>query len=512
MTLPAQLQQRVDDDVAETLAVDEVDKEAVFHEEFKEGGNPHAVARAPFVRWMGNLPKNVSVGMLDAGLAAAEFVEDVTELAAPEGGGTPGSATPKRGNPVVLGDEPLSQVDLGVFEAIKGFRDHLAEGSTTADQITQGVAQFAIPFAGWARAFGGISRAHTAARNLLTAAGAETATSAVNLLPDTGRFADLLELGQHAEGKLGDAMRAVAPDDSIINQYINWMNEREDEGPWAGRFKNTVDSLATSGAVAGLVKGAASTFKKGRQIFNEFSGKPTNLSRNPVFEDQAKATYERVTDALLERVRGLQEEAGGQAKAVNHPINMADVVADLDRAVPANDPFRIVVDKLKKQDLKGKLRFLSNKEYVEKAGTTSTGKSFTRQFAENDEILINLDKTVKAGKGRGREAIGYSTMHELVHAGTVRNMRRSKDLLAELKEFSDQTKEAVPDSPAYGYTNAFEFVAEAFSNMKFQNAMKKAGTWEPFVKKIGTIFGLSGAALVPLDSLIQQQQETRASA
>jgi hypothetical protein len=147
-----------------------------------------------------------------------------------------------------------------VSDAVMSFRDFLAQGSDTPDQITQGIAQFALPMLGWSKLLGGLRGASTLGTIARTAA-AESATVATVADPQGMRAADLVQMGKSVEGKLGDSLNAIAPDGSALNAYIDYMTDRSDEGAVEGRFKNVIDNLGLSAAAGAVLKTGATTIK-----------------------------------------------------------------------------------------------------------------------------------------------------------------------------------------------------------------------------------------------------------
>jgi hypothetical protein len=151
-----------------------------------------------------------------------------------------------------------------VRDAALAFRNFLASKNENAgDVITRTTAQFFVPFLGWSKALG-LAKATTTIGKAAGAATAEAATMATVFDPHEGRLADLLAFGKQTEGKFAEALNAIAPDGSALNAYIDYMTDRENESEAEGRFKNVVDGLAGSAAVAGLFKVAATTFKGAR--------------------------------------------------------------------------------------------------------------------------------------------------------------------------------------------------------------------------------------------------------
>lgn len=140
---------------------------------------------------------------------------------------------------------------------INDFRDAVQiQDPGLSDRLIQGGAQLAIPFAGYSRLVGGLG-----AIGRMVTAGALTDASA--LQPHDARLADLLALGRHTEGKLGEALRTLAPDGSAFNAYINYLTDRSSESEASGRLKNVLDGFGANLIVTPLLHGAASVLKQG---------------------------------------------------------------------------------------------------------------------------------------------------------------------------------------------------------------------------------------------------------
>ena len=274
----------VDEDIAELDAAREQDKQAAALKAFgggtgggggRDGGGPSKGGLAPeggITHWLRNLPKNVGVGLLDAALNTLEAVQpenpDAAAGESDQGTFTAGMYTP----PLTPSDRRNGQLMEGdhgeVVKAAMGFRNELAKGGDrTSDAVTQGVSQFLIPFMGWSKAMR-VGQAANTVGNIVRAGAAEAGTMATAFDPHSGRMADLVELGKHTEGKLADALNTLAPDDSAINAYIEYMTDRENESEAEGRFKNVIDSLGASAAIGTVLKVGAKAFK-GTKAFAE---------------------------------------------------------------------------------------------------------------------------------------------------------------------------------------------------------------------------------------------------
>lgn len=156
-----------------------------------------------------------------------------------------------------VGMPPSSPIWDHAKASILDFRDAVAvQDPTMADGLVQGVAQLAVPFAGYSRALAGL---HGIA-NMAVAGGVTDATA---LAPHDMRMADLLALGRHTEGKLGDALRTLAPDGSALNAYVNFLTDRGNETEAEGRFKNVLDGFGVNMIATPLIHAAGVVLKQG---------------------------------------------------------------------------------------------------------------------------------------------------------------------------------------------------------------------------------------------------------
>lgn len=209
-------------------------------------------------KWVQALPRNIGVGLMDAAVNTADAMGSAMHSDKPAEGGD---------NSLVDALAESNPYTSLVKPAVLNFRNELAKGSGTSDEVTQAIAQYAVPFMGYAKLVGGLKGASalgTAGR----VAGADAATAATVLAPHDPRFADLMQLGKHVEGKFGTAMNTIAPDGSLLNAYIDYMTNRDNESEAEGRFKNVVDNLGLTAATSALVKTAATVLKGGREAIH----------------------------------------------------------------------------------------------------------------------------------------------------------------------------------------------------------------------------------------------------
>lgn len=140
---------------------------------------------------------------------------------------------------------------------ILDFRDAAAvQDPTLSDNLVQAAGQLAVPFAGYSRALSGL-------HGLANVVAAGALTDATALQPHDARMADLISLGRHTEGKLGDVLRTIAPDGGLINKYIEYLTDRSNEGEAEGRFKNVLDGFGVNLITTPLITAVASTLKQG---------------------------------------------------------------------------------------------------------------------------------------------------------------------------------------------------------------------------------------------------------
>lgn len=166
-------------------------------------------------------------------------------------------ADPAHAAEAEAGTLPTSPIWDHAKAHILDFRDAVAvKDPNIVDRLTQGVAQLAVPFAGYSRVLSGL---HGVA-NMVVAGGATDLTA---LAPHDMRTADVLSLGRQTEGKLGEVLRTLAPDGSAQNAYINFLADRGNESEALGRFKNVLDGFGVNLIATPLLSAVATTLKQG---------------------------------------------------------------------------------------------------------------------------------------------------------------------------------------------------------------------------------------------------------
>lgn len=106
----------------------------------------------------------------------------------------------------------------------------------------------------------------------------------------------------------------------------------------------------------------------------------------------------------------------------------------------------------------------------------------------------------------------HALAHEATHAATTLTIARNDRLHAELATLVRAAREQLGEKSHYGLSNANEFVAEAFSNRSFQQALdsvKLAHTslWERFKDFVRRSIGLESTQRSVLDRMFDMQHE-----
>ncbi|MCE5292914.1 MAG: hypothetical protein LLG14_27275 [Nocardiaceae bacterium] len=522
-----------------------------------------------------NLPSNINLGLLDAAVNHARSVFDSLDLVGegmtiPDDSDLPDPAHPgmsyRQSQMLRRREASDDGADPDFDHAYKVWRAQTSEDDSVGDSLTQGIAQFAIPFMGWSKAMG-VARGAPMLQNMVNAAAAETITASTVLDPHAGRMADLVELGRHSEGKFGELLNRVSPDGSLANNYIEYMTERDGESEWEGRFKNSVDSLATSAAVAGLIKGGASTFKAARKVPEKLpfwrpseiqvdeKGVAKELNTGLVFEKEADA--QALVDELQhqygpgfeKRMAEEQAKASDKNFATLHsfgnvlranadkPVRTASLVEALERNIKGDTEtgafYKELLGRLKSKNLGGMTKVTSEAPGTSRGGYvpgSNAIKLYPNAFVDGPEKLL------------------HTFTHEAVHAATVREVRASPQASAKIKglfkrvqsqivrdmanskaevglhkktlgevapEVAQKADAAEKAAKHYGFTDPEEFIAEIESNPEFRKLMRATmidgeSAWDKYRKAIGGILGIGALAMNPeFDKLMdpQDQQE-----
>lgn len=608
-----------------TAAAREVDKQKAAQAQF--GGEKPAKEQNGFVRWMTNLPANISVGLLDSALNTMDTVEEVAgdkpEKTPNEKRMAPSDAVAPMQR-LMLAGAATEGVDNGVQdpgrEALIAFRDFFAQGadgrgSSTADSVTQSIAQFAIPFSGFNKAFAGVKAAQNApklaqfAGKVGQAAAAESSTLATAFDPHGGRLADLIQFGKHTEGKLADTLNTIAPDGAAINAYIDYMTDRGDESEAEGRFKNVIDGLAGSAAIGTLIKTGAKTLRSARafaespitlpeigapehlaaegqklasEALMQFPESPhaalvhlTEQADNALDDDLARNKYLTAAEIAKNRVpdKGIivvPTDEGHTVVAGKEPVltflkeeDALAAVSDARRAMGGAFEKRAAVEHAKASDANfatlhtfsrvlqtnvdrpvSTHSLLSALERNLK-GDTETGAFYKELLGRLVRKKLGGSTTVMNKEGKTADTAGHfadamnaielypkafkdpqrlvhTFTHEAVHAATMHEMYSSPTVLRKMEALRKAAEkldsEGANGSPRessnvkrndqtghrqYGFTNAYEFVAEIESNPEFRKLMQKTkledgeSAWDKYLTTIAGILGVGSLVATP---------------
>lgn len=235
-----------------------------------QGGAVDPAVASAVVKWTAKLPKDVGVAMWDtvrqgaelaldsaAAIADVQFqqlaplAEATGSKAAAEGGrmyreakaaeGTEGSRAlrdlqARQGEDLPPNLDDVTSLDLRdiapeFVDSVDKARAWLGQGDNQADVAAQKLFQFVGPFGAALRAMGGLSKAGGMAGWLASvgkATLADAATSYAAFDPHEARLADLL--------------REFAPDNRLVNAYIDYAMSDPADTDAEGRWKNMVDN------------------------------------------------------------------------------------------------------------------------------------------------------------------------------------------------------------------------------------------------------------------------------
>lgn len=466
------------------------------------------------------------------------------------------------------GNRPISsavhELPQQVSAAYRAWRGELSEESSTSDALTQGAAQFMVPFTAFSKAFG-VSSKLGFFQNMLRGAAAEVATSATVLGAHDGRAADLIQLGLGAENKFGDLMRTLMPDGTLANQYIEWVSDRDGEGAMMGRFKNTLDGLGISAALGSVLKTAGLTFKAARKSlravgdvadygsihmdWKKSAVEPAGTGAREthtglVFEDpkDAQSTVEELAHQYGPGFEQRQTAARNAASDKNFATlhSFASVLkSQIDKPVKTHSLIEALEKNLKGDTETGAFykELLGRLKAKNLGGTTtvtSEGRGGNRGTFVIDANAVKLHPNAFIA---GPEKLLHTFTHEAVHAATVREIRESPEVAAKINRLhrkvtsafqqarngvsAESTKtvlnvttpqDARKGVKTYGFTDPEEFVAEIESNPQFRQLMKDTtvdgkSAWDKYLEAIAGILGIAGIATNPEFSKLMDPKE-----
>jgi hypothetical protein len=175
----------------------------------------------------------------------------------------------------------------------------------------------------------------------------------------------------------------------------------------------------------------------------------------------------------------------------------------------------------------------SGKFNIDMRGFEQDLEDITKTFTNGLHALaapgMFYDRTASFSTATGKPTTNHTFVHEVTHAATYWAISHEhllnaaqKKALANLKELFEYAKANTKDQGQYGFTDLHEFVAEAFSNPRFQKdlrAMKKAmdsnqSAWSKFIQ---FVYGLIGGdnvlfhTMANADVLFSANQDTNSN-
>ncbi len=243
-----------------------------------------------------------AVGASGKGLAAAEDPANAS--------GGVGEDADKREEDAA---DPFTPVYNDARQAALNVRDAIAvKNPGVADHLLEGAGQLVPSFLMFSRVLGGIHGLADlgAGGNLLARSGggvarfaaADTPNSTIMQGPHDPRLADTLQLLRHSEGKFGDMLRAVTPDGSAMDHYVNYLADHSSETEAEGRYKNVLDSYGAGAAMTGIMHSAAGIFKQGWNALHFMAdkgmGAMSDVAPKPQLQDMSLTPEQRATERL----------------------------------------------------------------------------------------------------------------------------------------------------------------------------------------------------------------------
>lgn len=141
--------------------------------------------------------------------------------------------------------------------------------------------------------------------------------------------------------------------------------------------------------------------------------------------------------------------------------------------------------------------------------------SVGRLVLENGKPLILLKESFFTSNVNPIEAL-HAIAHEMAHAGTVATLVRNSAMKARVDLMRRMVAERFGDRFAYATSDVYEFVAEAWTNLEFQQALKdytaaemrKSSLWAQFVDLVRQILGLDPQVKNMLDAVMTLTNES----
>lgn len=247
--------------------------------------------------------------------------------------------------------------------------------------------------------------------------------------------------------------------------------------------------------------------------------RPIDTTNDAMAEAYKKAQQDQAYKALNDSKEAAYDEIQKQAQAsdvAKREVETAQLNGDLDyqhvkdvvgdKTLMPLDDTRPMTDALKSGDLKGALDVIANKHpdvvYRDLATYLSSKADGLQTFLHNDPTIQAGDRSISGYFDPNTNTVGFSgvgatsphtVMHEVTHGLTSQFLDANPN---DIKTVALKTLYNKLDTSQFpSITNLKEFVAEAFSNPKFQDYLKtqtidNRSMFSKFVDGVKTLFGI----------------------
>ena len=182
---------------------------------------PESMQNPAAKEWMMNLPRNITAGTIDAATNSLDLI---------------------LGDAKDYADQWLTDTFPEYAQAVSKLRNWM-NPKNEADETTQMMAQFMVPFTGYMKLFGATNKAFTSGKTLANAIGSEIVTDVSAMNPHMERFAGILkEFG-------------------LESAFLDYVSDTQNETEAEGRLKNAIDDLVIGDPLISGVFGAAKAMK-----------------------------------------------------------------------------------------------------------------------------------------------------------------------------------------------------------------------------------------------------------
>ncbi len=419
--------------------------------------------------------------------------------------------------------DPVTPIYNDARTAVLGVRDAIAvKDPNVWDQLLMAAGQFAPSFTMFSRVVAGIHgladfgaggnlvmRAAGAAARFVAA---DTPNTMLMQGPHDPRLADMVQLARHSETKFGDVLKAVAPDDSLLGHYINYLADHTNESEAEGRWKNVIDSYNAGAAVSGILHVGGSILKQGWNALHFMAD--NNMGSMSDLAPPDPATDPSVPKGWGSAETGVQQDASPLEKDpsltaartflkaqtdAGHEGSLHAMVSALSQHLDTSTQdgafYKDIFDRLASKNLQTRITApgIGLHKSVDKLPDKLAG-----MYSGTEDTIALYPRAFKSN-----ESTAHILAHEAVHAATSQAIDTQPAVKTAIGNLIAEAKDNASDlgKDAYGFKNEKEFVAEAESNPKFQKQLKQMKSddgrplWDHYKEVIGGIFGLGAAAV-----------------